>query len=129
MCNLINTHTHIHTHTHTLASTRQLRSQGLVSAQPHRSEGVTGSEEQEGANRIGGGIGDGNEGGGGSGEVNGHGDGDGAGAGTGTGAELNEGAQDENGEGANKNGDPHSFRSHAAPRGCCQARCQALLAP
>ena len=40
-----------------LASTRQLRSQGPVSAQAHRTEGVNGSEGQEGANRVGGGIG------------------------------------------------------------------------
>ena len=39
-----------------LASTRQPRSQGLASVQAHRTEGVTGSEEQEGANEVGGGI-------------------------------------------------------------------------
>ena len=64
-----------------LASTRQLRSQGLVSVQAHRTEGVTGSEGQEGANGVGGGIGgwggngDGNGVGGGNGDVNGNGDG------------------------------------------------------
>ena len=71
-----------------LASTRQFRSQGPVSAQAHRTEGVTGSEGQEGANGVGGGIGfgggngDGNGVGGGNGDVDGHGDGDGAGPGT-----------------------------------------------
>ena len=52
-----------------LANTRQLRSQGPVSAQAHRTEGVTGSEGQEGANGVGGGNGD----------VNGHGHGGGGG--------------------------------------------------
>ena len=45
MCNLINTHTHTHT---------QLRSQGPVSIQAHRTEGVTGSEGREEANGVGG---------------------------------------------------------------------------
>ena len=73
-----------------LASTRQLRSRSPVSVQAHRTEGVTGSKGQEGANGVGGGIGvgggngDGYGVGGGNGDVNGHGDGDGAGAGTGT---------------------------------------------
>ena len=40
-----------------LASLRQLRSQGPVSVQAHRTGGVTGSEGQEGANGVGGGIG------------------------------------------------------------------------
>ena len=81
-----------------LASTRQLRSQGPMSVQAHRTEGVTGSVGWEGANGVGGGIGvgggngDGNGMGGGNGDVNGHRDGDGAG--TGTGVEVNEGAQD-----------------------------------
>ena len=95
-----------------LASTRQLRSQGPVSVQAHRTEGVTGSEGREGANGVGGGIGvgggngDGNGVGGGNGDVNGHGDGDGAGAGTGTGVEMNEGAQGGNREGiGNEGGD------------------------
>ena len=89
-----------------LASTRQLRSQGPVSVQAHRTEGVTGSEGQEGANGVGGGIGvgggngDGNGVGGGNGDVNGHGDGDGACAGTGTEVEMNEGAQYGNGDGS-----------------------------
>ena len=66
-----------------LASTRQFSSQGLVSVQAHRSQGVTESEGQEGANGVGGGIGvgggngDGNGVGGGNGDVNGHGNGDG----------------------------------------------------
>ena len=87
-----------------LASTRQPRSQGPVSVQAHRTEGVTGSEGREGANEGGGGIGveggngDGNGVGGGNGDVNGHGDGDGAGAGTGV--EVNEGVQDGNGDGS-----------------------------
>ena len=38
------------------ASTRQLRSQGPVSVQAHRTEGVTGSEGQEGANGVGAGL-------------------------------------------------------------------------
>ena len=79
-----------------LASTRQPHSQGPASVQAHRTGGVTGSEGQEGANGVGGGIGvrggnvDGN------GDVNGHGDGDGAG--TGAGVEANKGAQDGNGD-------------------------------
>ena len=91
-----------------LSSTRQLRSQGPVSVQAHRTEGVTGFEGQEGANGVGGGIGvgggngDGNGVGGGNGAVNGHGDGDGAGAGAGAGTrmEVNERAQDGNGDGS-----------------------------
>ena len=90
-----------------LASIRQLRSQGpVVSVQARFTEGVTGSEGQEGANGVGGGIGvgdgngDGDGAGGGNWGVNGHGDGDGAGAGTGTGVEVNEGAQDGNGDGS-----------------------------
>ena len=88
-----------------LTSTRQLCSQGPVSAQEHRTEGVTGSGRWEGANGVGGGIGvgggngDGNGVGDGNGDVNGHGDGDGAGTGTGTGVEANEGAQDGSGDG------------------------------
>ena len=81
-----------------LPSTRQPHSQGSVSVQAHRTEGVTGSEGQEGANGVGGGIGVGGGNGDGNGDVNGHGDGDGAG--TGTGVEVNEGAQDGNGDGA-----------------------------
>ena len=87
-----------------LASTRQLRSQGPVSVQGHRTKGVTGSEGREGTNGVWGGIGvvsgngDGNGVGSGNGDVNGHGDGDGAGAGTGV--EVNEGAQDGNGDGS-----------------------------
>ena len=81
-------------------STRQLRSQGLVSIQAHRTGGVTGSGGREGANGVGGGIGVG----GGNGDSNGnmisHRDGDGAGTGTGAGVEMNKGAQDENGDGA-----------------------------
>ena len=90
-----------------LASTRQLRSQGPVSVQAHRTKGVTGSEGQEGANGVGGGIGvgggneDGNGVGGGNGDVNGNGEG----AGAGTGVEVNEGAQNGNGDGSG-GGDP-----------------------
>ena len=62
--------------------------------------GVTGSEGQERANGVGGGIGVRGGNGDGNGDVNGHGDGDGAGAGTGTGVEVNEGAQDGNGDGS-----------------------------
>ena len=89
-----------------LASTPQLRSLGPVSIQAHRTEGVTGSGGQEGANGVGGGIGvgggngDGDGVGGGNGKVNGHGDRDGAGAGAGTGVKVNEGAQDGNGDGS-----------------------------
>ena len=64
-----------------LASTRQLYSQGPVSVYAHRTdEGVTGPEEQEGANGVGGGIGvrgrngDGNRVGGRDGDVNDDGD-------------------------------------------------------
>ena len=87
-----------------LASTQQLRSQGPVSVQVHRTEGVTGSKEREGANGVGGGVGveggngDGNGVGGGNLDVNDHGDGDGAGAGAGMGMEVNEGAQNGNGD-------------------------------
>ena len=72
-----------------LASTRQPRSQSPAYVKTHRTEGVTGSEGQEGANGVGGGIGVGDRNGDGNGDVNGHGDGDGAG--TGTGGEVNEG--------------------------------------
>ena len=81
-----------------LASTRQLRSQGAMSVQAHRTEGATGSVGWKEANGVGGGIGvgggngDDNGIGDGKGDVNGHGDGDGAG--TGTGVEVNGGAQD-----------------------------------
>ena len=81
-----------------LASTRQPHSQGPASVQAHRTGGITGSEGQEGANEVGGGIGVGGGNGDGNGDVNGHGDGDGAG--TGTGVEVNEGAQDGNGDGS-----------------------------
>ena len=83
-----------------LASPRQLRSQGPVFVQAHRTEGVTGSKGQEGVNRVGGGNGDSNGDRGGNGDVNGHGDGDGAGGGTGTGVEVDEGAQDGNEDGS-----------------------------
>ena len=83
-----------------LASTRRPHSQGPASVQAHRTGGVTGSEGQEGANGVGGGIGVGSGNGDGNGDVDGHGDGDGAGAGAGTGVEVNEGAQDGNGDGA-----------------------------
>ena len=80
-----------------LASTRRPHSQGPASVQAHRTGGVTRSEGQEGANGVGGGIGVGGGNGDGNGDVNGHGDGDGAG--TATGVEVNEGAQDGNGDG------------------------------
>ena len=57
-----------------LASNRQFCSQGPVSVQAHRTEGVTGSEGREGANGVGGGIGVGG----------GNGDGNGVGGGAGT---------------------------------------------
>ena len=63
--------------------------------------GVTGSEGQEGPNKVGGGIGVAGGNGDGNGDVNGHGDGDGAG--TGMGVEVNEGAQNGDGDGG---GDP-----------------------
>ena len=78
------------------ASTRQPHSQGPASVQAHRTGGVTGSEGQEGANGVGSGIGVGGGNGNGNGDVDGHGDEDGAG--TGTGVEINEGAQDRNGD-------------------------------
>ena len=81
-----------------LASTRQPHSQSLASVQAHRTGGVTGSEGQEGANGVGGGIGVGGGNVDGNGDVDGHGDRDGAG--TGTGVEVNEGAQDRNGDGS-----------------------------
>ena len=70
-----------------LASTRRPHSQGPASEQAHRTGGVTGSEGQEGANGVGGGIGLGGRNKNGNGDVNGDGDGDGAG--TGTGIEVN----------------------------------------
>ena len=90
-----------------LASTRQLRSQGLVPVQAHRTDGVTESERREGANEIvgrigvGAGNGDGNGGGGGNREVNGDGDVDGAGAGTATatGVDANKGSKNGSGDG------------------------------
>ena len=83
-----------------LAGIRQLRSQRLVSAHPHRTKGVTGSEGREGAYevrgaiRVGGVNGDGN----GVGDKNGDGDVDGEGDGTGTrtGVEASEETQDGN---------------------------------
>ena len=81
-----------------LASTRRPHSQGPASVQAHRTGGVTGSEGQEGANRVGGGIGVGGGNGDGNGDVDGQGGGGGAGAGTGV--EANEGAQDGNRDGA-----------------------------
>ena len=81
-----------------LASTRQPHLQGPASVQAHRTEGVTRSEGQEGANGSGVGLESGGGNGDGNGDVNGHGDGDGAG--TGTGVEVNEGAQDGNGDGS-----------------------------
>ena len=86
-----------------LASTRQRQphSQGPVSVQAHRIGGVTGSEGQEGANGVGGGIGVGGGNGDGNRDVNGHGDGDGVGTGTGTGTgvEVNEGDGNRDGGG------------------------------
>ena len=78
------------------AGTRQLRLQGPVPVHAHRTEGVTGSGGREGANGVGGGIGDGNrvEVGGRNGDVNADGDGGGAGAAAGTRVQANEGAQD-----------------------------------
>ena len=83
-----------------LASTRQPHSQGPASVHAHRTGGVTGSEGQEGANGVGGGIGVGGGNGDGNGNLNGHGDGDGAGTGTGTRMEVNEEVQDGNGDGS-----------------------------
>ena len=91
-----------------LASTRRLYSQGPVSVYAHRTEGVTGPKEHEGANGVGGGIGvrgrngDGNGIGGRDGDVNDDGDTDEVGAetGMGTGVEANEGALDGNGGGS-----------------------------
>ena len=97
-----------------VASIRQLCSQGVVSVQMNRTEGVTRSERREGANGVGGevGVGGGNGGGdgvgGGNGDVDGHGDGDGAEVGTGTGVEMNEGAQDVNGDGSGDGSEAHS---------------------
>ena len=79
-----------------LASTRRPHSQGPASVQAHGTGRITGSEGQEGANGVGGGI----EVGGGNGDGNGDVDGQGDGAGAGTGVEANEGAQDGNGDGS-----------------------------
>ena len=59
----------------TFACLRQLRLQRPVSAQAHRTKGITRSKGREGVNEVGGGIGVG----GGSEDVNVDGDGDGAG--------------------------------------------------
>ena len=79
-----------------LAGTRQLRSQGPVSADAHYTEGVTPSVGRERANgvriRVGGGNGDGNGVGGANVGVNGDGDGDGAE--TRTGVEVSKRTQD-----------------------------------
>ena len=83
-----------------LASTRQPRSQGPASVQAHHTGGVTGSEGQEGANGVGGGIGVGGGNGDGDGDVNGHRNGDEVG--TGTGVKVNKGAQDGNGGGGER---------------------------
>ena len=66
-----------------LASTQRPHSQGPASVQAHRAGGVTGSEGQEGANEVGGGIGVGGGNGDGNGDVDINGDVDGAGTGTG----------------------------------------------
>ena len=81
-----------------LASTRQPHSQGPASVQAYRTGGVTGSEGQEGANGVEGGIGVGVGNGDANGDANGNEDGDGAG--TGTGVEVNEGAQGGSGDGS-----------------------------
>ena len=87
-----------------LASTRQLRLQGPVSAHAHRTEGrggVNGVGVELGVGGrigVGGGNGDRNRVGCGNGYVSDHGDGGGAGAGTEVGA--SEGAQDGNGDGS-----------------------------
>ena len=53
---LFRTHHHLFRKGVTLAGIQQLRSRGPVSGHAYRSEGVTGSKEQEGANQIGDGI-------------------------------------------------------------------------
>ena len=89
-----------------LTSTRPLHSQGPVSVQAHRTEGVTRSEGWEGENGVeggvgvGGGNGDTNGVGGWNGNVNGHGGGDEAGVGTETEVEVKEGVQDGIGDGS-----------------------------
>ena len=80
-----------------LAGTLQLRSQGPMFVHAHPTEGVTGFEEREEANGVGGGNGD----------VNG--DGDGGGVGTGTGMEASERTQDGNRDGSG-DGDESSSR-------------------
>ena len=81
-----------------LAGTRQPHAQDPTSVQAHRTGGITGSEGQEGANEVEGGIVVGGGNGDGNGDVNGRRNG--GGAGTGTGVEVNEGAQDGNGDGS-----------------------------
>ena len=80
-----------------LASTRQLRSQGPVSVNAHRTEGVTGCVGREETNGIMGGVkaGGGNGNGNGVGRGNGHVnvDREGDGAGTRMGVETNEGTR------------------------------------
>ena len=79
-----------------LAGTRQLCSQGLGPVHTHRTEGVTRSEEREGANGVGDEIGVGGDNGDGHEVRGGNGDGDGAG----TGVEANKGAQNGNEDGS-----------------------------
>ena len=81
-----------------LTSTRRPHSQGPASVLAHRTGGVTGSEGQEGANDVGGGILVGFGNGDGNGDVDGHGYDNGTG--TRTGVEVNEGAQDGDGDGS-----------------------------
>ena len=82
-----------------LASTRHLRSQGPAFVHAHCTEGVTGSEQREGANGfggwvgVGGGNGGGNGGGGGGEDGDVNGDGDRNGEGTGTRVEASERTQ------------------------------------
>ena len=71
------------------ASPRQLRSQGPVFVQAHRTEGVTGSKGQEETNRVGDGIGVGGGNGDSNGDRGGNGDGSEDSSGDGNGDEDN----------------------------------------
>ena len=85
-----------------LASTRQVRSQGPVTVQAHRTEGVTGSEGQEGANGSGARLESGAETGTGTGVETRRRTSDGNGDGNGDGSEASSGNR--NGDEDNGNG-------------------------
>ena len=93
-----------------LAGTRRLCSQGLVPIHAHHTDGVTGSERQEGSNGVGSGIGVGGR----------NGDGNGVGSGTGTERERGRGrgrGWSGNGNGKEGGGERGSARWKGAETG------------